>query len=292
MSSKTSVFSLSYLPLMIRLQCCDPVQLPPFLGSTLHGVLGWKIVKQPAAYKYLFENRRFGASNQDIVNPYLIQVPRYRSMYRHGDMLCFKLILLGNAVDYLNDVLEALTNEQCYELGASRKKFRLVDILHGEQFSPIWRNGGVDVAAATSEVLTVSAQSNVTRCSIQYITPLRIRRNGELLQNIDFPAVIRNITRRVAAVTERYGGHASSDTISELVEWASAVRTISSGLYLSEVQRYSNRRSKTMDMSGMLGAMTLEGDLTPFVPWLNAARTLHIGRNTTFGCGQVDVVFA
>ncbi|MEK4372395.1 hypothetical protein [Paenibacillus sp. FSL R5-0473] len=32
-------------------------------------------------------------------------------------------------------------------------------------------------------------------------------------------------------------------------------------------------------------------ELSPFIPWLNAARILHIGRNSTFGCGQIDVVY-
>ena len=46
-----------------------------------------------------------------------------------------------------------------------------------------------------------------------------------------------------------------------------------------------------MDLSGLMGAMTFQGELSEFTPWLNAASVLHIGRNVTFGCGKIDVVF-
>ena len=39
-----------------------------------------------------------------------------------------------------------------------------------------------------------------------------------------------------------------------------------------------------------MGAMTFEGDLSPFIPWLNAAEVLHIGRNVTLGYGKIDVI--
>ena len=46
-----------------------------------------------------------------------------------------------------------------------------------------------------------------------------------------------------------------------------------------------------MDFSGLLGTIEYEGRLTPFVPWLYAAQRLHIGRNTTFGMGKIEVYF-
>lgn len=64
----------------------------------------------------------------------------------------------------------------------------------------------------------------------------------------------------------------------------------SSDIYVTQINRYSSRRDEKMDMSGLLGVMTFEGELADFTPWLNAARKLHIGRNTTFGYGQLDVI--
>ena len=46
-------FSLKYLPLLIRLRCCEPARLPGYLGSTLHGILGWALLNHKEAYRYI-----------------------------------------------------------------------------------------------------------------------------------------------------------------------------------------------------------------------------------------------
>lgn len=291
MHHSNSAFSLSYLPLLIRLECFETVKLPPYLGSTLHGALGWILTAQSEAYRYIFENRRVGGGKQDIVNPYIIEPPRFQSIYLPGDVLRFKLILLGNASHYIQEVVQALTRVPWIELGAERKKFKLVDIIQGEQLEPIWREGRVELESAASEMLTACHTDKFSRCSIHLLTPLRIRRGGELLRQIDFPTIIRSITRRVSEITERYGGYTDPDAVLSACSLSASVRTASSGLYLSQLNRYSNRRNTMMDLSGLLGAMTFEGELSHFIPWLAAARVLHIGRNTTFGCGQLDIVF-
>ena len=62
-------------------------------------------------------------------------------------------------------------------------------------------------------------------------------------------------------------------------------------LNIHHLQRYSNRVQDKMDFSGLMGEVEYEGDLAPFVSWLSAAQILHIGRNTTFGMGKIQVYF-
>lgn len=285
-------YCLLYVPLLIRLKCCETVHLPPYLGSTIHGVVGWKLsAYSPQAYRYLFENRRYSGGRQDIVNPYILEPPRAIRMYRYGDVFSFRLILIGSAQEYVRDVVSALTCDEWYEIGAQRAKFKILDIIQSDTLESIWRQGELNIDAAVPEILTASELEGISRCSIHFLTPLRIRRAGDMLKDIDFQTIIRNITRRVDALTERYGGYADRDAISSICEQSEEVYVTSSGLYWHELKRYSNRRNTKMDFGGLLGAMTLEGDLSPFTPWLQAARVLHIGRNVTFGFGQVDVVF-
>ncbi|UPK45006.1 CRISPR system precrRNA processing endoribonuclease RAMP protein Cas6 [Paenibacillus pabuli] len=292
MNRKEFPFSLLYLPLLIRLKCHETARLPAYLGSTLHGVTGWALLQHSEVYSYLFENRRLGGAGQDIVNPYIIEPPRSRSIYRSGEELCFKLVLLGDSIRYAKDVVTALTQAQRFGIGAERKVFELVDILHGERYRPIWQDGQLDMMAANPENITACGLSDqASWCSVHMLTPLRIRRGGALVQEIDFATIIRSITRRIHALTERYGGEINPDVAKKVCELAGNVRTLSSAMYLSQMNRYSNRKNESIDWSGMLGAVTFEGDISPFTPWLNAARILHIGRNSTFGCGQMDVVY-
>jgi hypothetical protein len=69
------------------------------------------------------------------------------------------------------------------------------------------------------------------------------------------------------------------------------ISVIKHELELKTMERYSAKRGEKTDLSGMMGMLAFEGELTPFVPWLYGAQILHIGRNTTFGMGQIDVEF-
>lgn len=292
MTRKEPIFSLEYLPLLIRLTCKETARLPAFLGSTLHGVVGWALLNNTEAYSYLFDNRRLGGAKQDIVNPYMLEPPRPRAIYHPGDELCFKLVLFGNAIRYAKDVVTTLTQVDSFGIGAERKTFELADIMHAEQWVPLWQRGQLQLDSIHPANISAHAvRDHATWCSVHLLTPVRIRRGGVLVQNINFPTIIRGITRRIHTLTERYGGHFDINTASEVIQLAGEVKELSTGLYLNQMHRYSNRKSESVDWSGMLGVMTFEGEISPFTPWLNAARILHIGRNSTFGCGQIDVIY-
>ncbi|MCP1137378.1 CRISPR system precrRNA processing endoribonuclease RAMP protein Cas6 [Paenibacillus polysaccharolyticus] len=291
--NKQTIFSLEYLPLLIRLKAKETARLPAFLGSTLHGVVGWTLAQHsPESYAYVFENRRLGGATQDIVNPYIIEPPRPKSVYFAGDSLCFRLILLGDAVRYAQHIVSAFVQVHQFGIGAERKPFELIDILQGNQYGSIWQGGKMDIEAATLENISAFAQQDQAFwCSTQFLTPVRIRRGGALVQEINVPTIIRSITRRVQTLTERYGGHINEATSIQACELASEIQLGSSALFLNQMHRYSSRKKDSVDWSGMLGALNFEGELTPLTPWLNAARILHIGRNSTFGCGQIEAIY-
>lgn len=285
-------FELSYLPLLIRLKCCEAVTLPPYLGSTLHGILGWALLPHKELYRYLFENRRLGGKNQDIVNPYLIDPPPYHEKYRQGDELCFRLVLIGDAAKFGSEVANALGKAGGFKLGAGRKRFELVEILQGERYFPLWGTGKVTGGEnRLKEKVPDDRQPGCSHCSVHMQTPLRIRKKGELVTDIDFPRIMRNITRRITELTERYGGYVNQEEAEKLVKLSETIERTSSGIYINHMERFSNRHNEKMDWSGVMGAVTFAGELEAFTPWLSAARVLHMGRNVTLGYGKVDISF-
>ncbi len=70
---------------------------------------------------------------------------------------------------------------------------------------------------------------------------------------------------------------------------ASQVKVTASGLRWQELQRYSNRQQRTIDLDGFVGTLEIEGDLAPFGPLLRTAEVLHLGKETTFGLGRLKV---
>lgn len=288
-----SPFSLTYLPLLIRLQCQQTTRLPLFLGSTMHGIMGWTLKKySPEAYSYLFENKRVSGGKQDIVNPYFIEPPRSKSHFEKGELLSFTFVLVGNAIQYAEVVIKALHQCKTFGLGAQRAPFILKDILHGTQFGDVYSEEGFNNMALMPENIdSLSRNEHATWCSLHLLTPLRIRRNGKLVEDITFPTIIRNITKRIGMLTERYGGHINNELATTSCELAQSINGTVSALHLSQMHRFSNRKNESMDWSGMLGALQFEGELSSFIPWLKAAQVLHIGRNSTFGCGKIDLIY-
>jgi hypothetical protein len=288
-----SPFALSYLPLLIRLQCQKTTRLPLFLGSTMHGIMGWALKRySPEAYSYLFENKRMSGGKQDIVNPYFIEPPKSKSHFEKGELLTFTFVLVGNAIHYADAVINALRQSRTFGLGAQRAPFILKDILHGTQFENVYSEEGLNNLALKPEnIHFVSGHEHATWCSLHLLTPLRIRRNGKLVEDITFPTIIRNITKRIEMLTERYGGHINTELATSSCEIAQSIDMTVSALHLSQMHRFSNRKNESMDWSGMLGALQFEGELSTFIPWLKAAQVLHIGRNSTFGCGKIDLIY-
>lgn len=284
--NKKPIFQITYVPLLISLECCEEALLPEFLGSTLHGILGWALKPFPKVYRYLFEN---GSSKIDIVKPYVIDPPKPKTIYSKGDMLRFQLILVGTGADYALEVVHALSSTEIFELGGQRKKFKLISILHGEYLNPIWISG-MQVKSASKVILYGDdLLENCTHCSLQMRTPLRIRRSGKLLTELDFPTIIRNITSRISALTTRYGGEYNKEEAERLCILSQQIEQTSAGLHVHKLERYSNRKNEKMDFSGLCGAVTFEGNISPFTPWLYAANTLHIGRNVTLGYGGIEI---
>lgn len=288
----TTGFSLSYIHLNITLISREYTQLPSYLGSTLRGVIGHALCPDQEAYNYLYRNHVLSDQKIDVVNPYIIVLPlRGRTTYYKGDELEFDMILLGDAQRYTFSIIKALNRIQNFGLGVARSPFILKKVIHKQDQRIIWRDNYFNSVAIKSEELPYLTLSNVKNVILKIQTPLRIRRKGKLLIRLDFPTIIRNITSRLEALTKRYGGYVNEQEIARLLTLSQEIKIVKEDLWLEELERYSNRQGKTMDLSGLLGSIEFEGELTPFVPWLYAMQILHIGRNTTFGLGKITVEF-
>lgn len=106
----------------------------------------------------------------------------------------------------------------------------------------------------------------VRRLRIHMLTPLRIRRNGELLDKLDFPTIIRNITRRMEMITGRYGGWSDKTEAGRIRTLSQDVSTVKERLESVSMERYSNRLGKKMDFDGLMGDIWLKAKLRPLFP--------------------------
>lgn len=291
MMEESKGFSLKYLPMEVTLLSLGRAKLPSFLGSTLRGVIGQTLRRDRDAYGHLYYNRTFSGNRQDIVNPYIILPPQGKEQYLEGEELKFQILLLGDAVQYAKQLVRATEGIDKLGLGASRYPFKLVKIIHSLDQRIIWKDGFFSEISVRSADLPYRCLPEVRQLHVQILTPLRIRRNGVLLDKLDFPTLIRNITRRMEIITERYGGWVDTAEAERVQTLSEGISMVSERLEFVNMTRYSNRFGEKMDFSGLQGDLWFEGALTPYVPWLYAAQILHLGGNTTFGMGRIQIEF-
>lgn len=285
-------FLLRYLTMKVSLIAQKDASLPPFLGSTLRGVIGHALYSDRAAYQYLYHNRTINDDHRDTVNPYVIVPPAMgKTDYHKGEHLNFQLLLFGDAERFARALLMTLHHAQPLCLGAGRYPFVLAKVTNVNEQRVIWERGMLhDIAARGSDLPCLSLPC-VTQATVRTVTPLRIRNAGALRTKVDFPVIFRNIASRMTALTARYGGWVDQLEIGRLQMLAESIATVQDTMVEKQMERFSNRLDSRMEFNGLMGALQFEGDLSPFVPWLYAAQVFHIGRNTTFGMGQIEVEF-
>lgn len=290
-----ALFDIAYLPLRISLISLKRAELPPYLGSTLRGVIGQSLYQtDKEAYEFIYVNGKKSEGKQDIIKPYSIIPPEVcgtKIIVEQGEALTFEFVLYGSAITYAPSLVVALQNIHRFGIGAQRYPFRLSHIINCENHRIVWWNDEYYQTGLNVVKMPCYRMPEVTGVVVRLCTPLRIRRNGQLLTSVLFQTLIRNIIRRMEAMSERYGGWVDKEEAERIYLLAEKVKMTKEDLRIEHLERYSNRLKEKMDFSGLLGELHFEGDLTPFVPWLLAAQNLHIGRNTTFGMGRIVVYF-
>lgn len=285
-------FYLEYLPVNFSIIAQEKSILPAYLGSTLRGAIGHVLRNDTEACHYLYDNRRLDKKRKEVLNPYIIVPPMIgKKLFHKNDVLNFDIMFLGDGAKYAKNVIDALNSQGGLRLGVRRNKFIFDKVVHKTDQRVIWQNRTFYQAAMRKIPLVYKTLDNVESVTIKFITPLRRRRNNELLKDVDFSSIIRNITYRIKSLTERYGGLVDTEEIEHIHKLSSKINTTKKDIELVNMERYSNRTKEKMDFGGLMGSMSFYGDLSLFVPWLYAAQILHIGGNTTFGMGRIEVEF-
>ncbi|MCB1057704.1 MAG: CRISPR system precrRNA processing endoribonuclease RAMP protein Cas6, partial [Acidobacteria bacterium] len=128
------------------------------------------------------------------------------------------------------------------------------------------------------------------RLRLRFLTPTRLLVHKELDQAPSFRTLALKAARRVLEVAHFHVPGARVDwDLEALLGRAEAITTHADDLRWIHLERYSNRQRRKLDAGGLVGTVALDGDLTPFLPLLTAAETLHIGKGTTYGLGRVAV---
>ncbi len=288
----------------INFRAEETLYLPRYKGSTLRGAFGAALrqimcaTKQPdcntcllgeqCLYCSTFETSR---GNRAVARPYVIEPPlTEKTMYTPEEPFQFGLVLIGPALDhfpYLVIALQAMgengigrgRGRMCLENIEAMHPLRLPKQIYESTSNVI--NTIDDMFITTPDLLT---EKEYKELGIEFMTPVRLTRQGKLQDEFTFELLVRALLRRFHDlcpwVAVPRGVH------DELLEQAKQISTSSNSLTWFDWERYSSRQKGRMKLGGLVGKVSLQGELTPFIPLLRWGEVLHVGKNTVFGLGK------
>ncbi|PYF99694.1 uncharacterized protein DUF2276 [Thioalkalivibrio sp. ALE21] len=281
-----------------------PLRLPPFAGSMLRGAFGHAlktsvcITRAPrcadcklyrhCAYPALFEPpppaehplQRFS----QIPAPYVIEPPTGgERILQPGDAFDFHVVLAGNAVQQRELILSAWRQALARGLGKRRAPAELTSVTSEPPAS-------VATDLEAESLATHGLPEETHRATLQLHTPLRLQHQGHALgpDALDAERLLMNLTRRISLICEFHGGTAPNWDYPTLKGLAQTIRS-QKALEWQSWSRYSSRQKQTMQLSGVVGQWTLEGEMRPFSAILQAGQWLHAGKNASFGMGHYSL---
>ncbi len=231
-----------------------------------------------------------------IPPPYVIEPtlePRRR--FEPGETLMFRILLFGSANDFLPFFIHAF--ELMGRRGVGRRAegsggatFSLHSVTQ-EQDEPLYDvNTGRLLAEPVTTNLSVqpAGATGHGRLRVNLITPLRLKFMNHLQASLPFHIFVRAALRRVSSMFAAHGAGEPPLDYSGLVAQAGRVNVVASHTRWLDWERYSSRQKTRMLLGGIVGRIEYEGVSREFLPALEVARTLHIGKQTTFGLGLMD----
>lgn len=235
----------------------------------------------------------------EVARPCTVEPPlEGRTRYEPGNRFSFGVTLFGDAADLLPYIIIGV--RRMGDLGVGNRyrapgrfvlqRVEAVDPIR-QRSQEIYRHGESLVRrpkiSVTHEVVTSSYPplSALSRATLKLLTPTRLVADGVVVKRLTFPVFVRRLLRRLTDLTRTATGSHPGFDHEDLLRRAEAVRVAEDRTRWVDVPSYSSRQGRFTPIGGLLGEVTFEGDLKPFVPWLIWGSVTHVGKDATKGGG-------
>lgn len=231
----------------------------------MRGALGYALREVACAEDYgrIFEPPPTAAGPSGLSRPPRPFVIRAKALegrtLQPGERFCFDLHLF----DTRNPVLEHFAK-------AFAQWADLVSVQHAEV--------AVDLDTARDPVSSVR---------VEFQTPTELKSSAGGWQ-AEFSVLLARARDRISTLRSLYGEGPLEIDFHGLAERAQAVKTVRGKLRRIALERRSSRTGQHHDIGGVVGFAEYEGDLTEFLPYLEAAHWTGVGRHCTWGNGQIQ----
>jgi hypothetical protein len=218
-----------------------------------------------------------------------------KTAYEAGESFSFSLTLFSSAVGYLPYFVHAFILAGQNGMGKSQDDvkgtFELEDILYNGR--SIFHRESQKIDIPTGEELTLPAwNSNAGGTGtllVRLATPCRFKADNRLATELPFRQLFNLIVRRIRSLWALDGESVMFHDFSAMQDRADTIETVETCLFWKDWTRYSSRQKSSMQLGGLQGSIRYRGNLAAFLPFFALAEALHIGKQTSFGLGQIRI---
>jgi len=263
---------------------------------TCQGVKGCDI-RDRCAYARIFEPACLDGPSglADAPRPFVIRAGGLNGrQYEPGDLFSIDVHLFDLHEPVLKYFVLAFSQFAETGLGPGRGRVSLnavcelnADRTPGRSLFDLTKSGAVGKSLPLELELEPPAQP-VSAIRVCFRTPTELRSSGAAAPVENFVALFSRIRDRVSTLRALYGDGPLDIDFRGMAERARAVRTVRSQVQMESVRRRSSRTAQEHPLSGITGEVDYEGDLTEFVPFLEAAYWTGVGKHTVWGNGALE----
>ncbi len=268
--------------LRFHLTAIDAIHFPTGQsGNILRGALGTILKDNPAAHGQIFAPKVVQAINQspsgiaDRPRPYV-----FRASHLDGFVIQptapfhFDVNLFHSPAPPIQNFVKAFTEVAQRGFGPARGRAAIIGI--EPQFISI------DLGAAGGFACP--------HVQIRFVTPTELKSGDGLAPQPDFGILLARIRDRISTLRALYGPGPLEIDFAAFGQRAAQVKMTRCEIETRHATRRSTRTGQRHPIGGFIGTAEYEGDLTEFLPYLTAAQYTGVGRQTTWGKGEISML--
>lgn len=310
-----------------RIQCrfLEDGTLSVFKGSALRGAFGAALKRAvctvrekdcPACILYnqcLFakffmeQKNNQNEKSPSIPHPYIIEPPQdSKRVYTKGEEFEFSLIILGNTYEKLPFIIYAFELMGSKGIGKANSTefkntpFEIIGIKssHMQAEPQIYDTEKKQLSHIPSPVVLEYASPILSNneftpkrnqeLTVYLETPLRYKADNSFHTALTFEDLFKLMVRRIEVTFREFGEKQPEIEYKNLLQQAKNISITESGIIWKDQSRYSVRQKQALKIGGLEGRISFKGDFTEFIPLLNLAILLHLGKQTSFGLGKIQ----
>jgi hypothetical protein len=152
--------------------------------------------------------------------------------------------------------------------------------------------GRANLVSVEQRPISVSLDPNPAEAlnlHVEFVTPTELKNDNQLVERPEFDVIFARARDRVSTLRALYGAGPLEIDFRAMGERAAAIRMTRCELRQVEAERRSSRTGQVHGIGGFVGVADYEGDLGEFVPYLDAAQWTGIGRQCSWGKGELRV---